>query len=630
MALACLVLPARQAAAQERGSISGTVVDGNRAPMRVTIVAKRSGTDTTRTAVSSEDGAFVLGGLLAGTYVITVESPGFVPYRSETVLAEGADVTLDIVLGYSLPDFVPVRDRWRMRFPIWNRYQPGVEGEYPFVPNRGADPYDQNVLKGDLPIAGTETFFVFTGILDVPLEYRSVPTPSGVSADRPGSEEFFGMPRQASGAVNAVASFELFHGSTAFKPRDWALRVTPQFQYNYAYTKERGLVDRSPGAGTTRARHHLALQEAFGEFKLADVSPNYDFVSVRAGIQPFTSDFRGFLFRDTNLGARLFGTLARNRVQWNLAYFDQLEKETNSELNLRHRRHQRVYIGNVYIQDFLTPGYTISPSVHINHDLDDEFVFDANGFLVRPSPIGSIAPHEVRATYVGLGGDGHLGRLNITHQFYQAFGTDELNGISGQETEINARFAALELSVDRDWYRIKAAAMFSSGDPDPDDDKAEGFDAIMENPNFAGGPFSFWNRQGIRLAQTEVGLVGRSTLLPALRSSKSEGQSNFVNPGLFLYSLGIDAEVTPKLRFTTTANYLQFHRVETLQRVLFQDQIRKAIGIDLGAGFQYRPWLNDNVLMTAGVSMLLPGQGFKDLLTSDRLATAFLTFTFVY
>ena len=136
--------------------------------------------------------------------------------------------------------------------------------------------------------------------------------------------------------------------------------------------------------------------------KLFDVGANFDFVSVRAGIQPFTSDFRGFLFRDTNLGVRLFGTWGRNRNQWNVAYFDQLEKETNSELNLFDGRNQHVVVANYYRQDFLTPGYTISPSFHANFDDGEEFFFDANGFLVRPSPVGVIQPHRVRSYYAGL------------------------------------------------------------------------------------------------------------------------------------------------------------------------------------------------------------------------------------
>ena len=105
----------------------------------------------------------------------------------------------------------------------------------------------------------------------------------------------------------------------------------------------------------------------------------------------------------------------------------------------------------------------------------------------------------MKAYYVGVGGDGHWGRLNITHQFYQAFGEDEFNGISGQPIDINAQFAAVELSIDKDWLRPRVGFVWASGDGDPDDDKATGFDAILDNPNIAGGPFSFWNRQGLRL-----------------------------------------------------------------------------------------------------------------------------------
>jgi hypothetical protein len=68
--------------------------------------------------------------------------------------------------------------------------------------------------------------------------------------------------------------------------------------------------------GTNRTDWHASLEEAFGEVKLADVNANYDFVSVRAGIQPFVSDFRGFIFSDNNLGARVFGALDNNRVQF--------------------------------------------------------------------------------------------------------------------------------------------------------------------------------------------------------------------------------------------------------------------------------------------------------------------------
>ena len=73
-----------------------------------------------------------------------------------------------------------------------------------------------------------------------------------------------------------------------------------------------------------------------------------------------TVSFRGFIFNDTNLGARLFGNLGNNRYQYNLAFFDMLEKQTNSGLNTFSLRDQRVVIANLYWQDFLTPGYTNS------------------------------------------------------------------------------------------------------------------------------------------------------------------------------------------------------------------------------------------------------------------------------
>jgi hypothetical protein len=529
----------------------------------------------------------------------------------------------------NIPDYVPCPDRWRLEFPVWQRYTPALEGEFPYVTGRRLDPYNRNVLKGDYPIAGNDVFFVLTAVSETPFEFRRVPTPGGVSTARPNTEPFFGKPEQTAVASEAIVSIELFKGDTSFAPRSWAFRVTPVFNTNYVNLGEFNNVNATPEEGKSRLRRDIALQEAFGEVKIADIGPNFDFISVRGGIQPFTSDFRGFLFRDTNLGIRAFGTWGRNRNQWNVAWFDQLEKETNSELNLTERRNQRVLVANYYRQDVGAQGYTISPSFHANMDRGDLF-FDANGVIVRPSPIGLIAPHEVKAYYAGFGGDGHWGALNITHQFYQAFGTDELNGIAGKELSINAQFAAAEASVDHDWWRIKGSVVWASGDKDPDDDKAQGFDAILDNPNIAGGPFSFWNREGLRLTQTFVGLKGRSSILPSLRSSKTEGQANFVNPGLLDFNVGWNAAVTPKLNLSVDANVLRFVDTAVLSRVLFQAAIDRSIGTDVGFGFQYRPALNDNVVITAGASVFAPSTGFKNLLTSEPLFAPFVVLTLRY
>ena len=99
----------------------------------------------------------------------------------------------------------------------------------------------------------------------------------------------------------------------------------------------------SPARATPTAhRNFFALQEAFAEIHIGDLSDTYDFLSSRWGIQPFKSDFRGFIFSDTNLGARIFGNWDNNRWQYNLVYFNQREKDTYSDLNTFESRHQNI------------------------------------------------------------------------------------------------------------------------------------------------------------------------------------------------------------------------------------------------------------------------------------------------
>jgi len=504
-----------------------------------------------------------------------------------------------------VPDFAPMRNRWDIPYPEDPR----------FVKGRRADPYNQNVLKGDKPVIGDSVFLVLTGILETPLEQRRLPVASGVSTKDPGSLEFFGRGGQTFTSPRALVSAEIFKGQTAFRPKSFAIKATGAFDLNYLRVQENNNVNVDVREGTTRQRHDFSLEEGFAEAKIADLSSYFDFVSVRAGIQPFVSDFRGFVFADSNLGARLFGNAANNRWQYNAAYFDLLEKETNSELNTFDRREQKVFVANLFRQDFLTHGYQVSLSYHRSQD-DASTHYDANGFLVRPAKVGSFRPHAIRANYLGLAGDGHLGRLNVSHAYYYVFGTDGDQPLAGRAQDIRAHMAAAELSLDRNWLRIKASAFWASGDDDATDGQARGFDSIYDAPNFAGGPFSFWDRSAIALTQTGVLLKAPGSLLPDLRANKFEGQASFVNPGVLLVGLGLDAEITPKLKGVVNANYLRFDKTGALDLLLFQPGIRKTIGVDLGAGFLWRPLLSENVLIEAGFTGLLPGAGFDDIYTS--------------
>jgi len=503
-------------------------------------------------------------------------------------------------------------DRWRIVPPAY---------ELDENPRSKYDAYNKNRLKGDYPIRGKDTFLVLTGISDTIAESRTLPTPSGVGSARPASFTFFGDNNQNLFAQDFVLTADVYEGDTTFQPVRQRIRATVIANITHLSVGENGIVKPDVERGTTRTTEHVALQELFYERKLRDLSPSYDFASVRVGSQPFNSDFRGFVFTDTNLGVRLFGNYNSNRTQYNLAFFDRLEKDTNSGLNtLTELRGQRVAVANVYRQDFLVPGYTQQFSIHYLSDSGGVH-YDRNGILVRPAPVGDFQPHSIRTAYLGEAGLGHIGRFNVDHAVYYVFGHDSLNPIAGADpllrtgssVHVSAGMAALEVSMDRDWIRPRLGFFYASGDKNPRDRQAHGFDSIFDAPDFAGGGFSFLNRMGIRLAGAGVVLIDRGSLLPSLRSSKEEGQPNYVNPGLELLTGGVDLELTPKIKTLFTVNYARFAAVQPLEEILFQDNIHRSLGTDISLGARWRPFLSNNLVIVGGVAAFLPGAGFKDI-----------------
>ncbi len=404
-------------------------------------------------------------------------------------------------LGYS-PGDQPVPNRWFIGFGRWQRYtDPSAETPYQTGVLKRWHPYLQSVLKGDAPILGEDIFLNLSLISFSQFEARTLPVPSGVSTARPDSAEFFGRSEQLFVSNDFQIGLDLFRGETAFKPVEWAIRLLHVFNLNYVDIEEANVLDPDPrgseGHRTSRYKNFFALQEAFFELHIRDLTHTYDFISSRFGIQPFVSDFRGFIFNDSNLGIRLFGNHDNNRLQWNVAFFDMREKDTYSDLNEFNARDQRVFIANVYRQDFFTKGYTAQLSFHASFDEASRH-YDKNGFLVRPAPIGDVRDHYVQSYYLGWTGDGHIGRLNITHALYLVVGEDSHNGIAGRKVDIFGQMAALELSVDKDWLRHKISFFYASGDSDPTNGQASGFDTILDRPFFIGGPFQLLCAPGIQ------------------------------------------------------------------------------------------------------------------------------------
>lgn len=650
LALLFLLSAPHSLALRQRGRIAGVVRDAAKAPVAGAPVTAINQV-TSRRRLTKTDAAGRFGfDVPPGAYRIIVDAPASPRLDRENVIVEpGKDAAVEIELkakpeGEKPAPFIDptageqppgaagdetiesapqtdahtreVRDRWRVNYPEYDRYgSPAGGRDIPFKRGKWYDPYSQNLIKGDYPILGNKVFMILSAVDLFIVEQRRTPTPSNINSARPGSAEFFGKPEVLGVNHTLQFSFEMFHGDTTFLPRNWAIKISPTLSIpNYVRTREVGVINVDPRRGTNRSDWHLSLEDAFAEVKLEDTNANFDFITVRAGIQPFVSDFRGFLYTDNNLGARVFGAFDNNRYQFNAAYFSQLEKDTNSGLNRFDTRHQNVYIFNIFRQDLITKGFTGQITAAYNDDRRAT-QFDRNGFLVRPALVGDARPHAIKVGYLGLNTDGHLGRINLTTSYYFAKGRDERNPIAGRPQSIRAHMAAAEGSIDFDYLRFRASGFFASGDKNPTDGTATGFDSILDDPNFVGGQFSFWNRVGIPLTQTAVGLVQPNSILPSLRSSKTQGQANFVNPGIFIYNGGVDVEVTQRMKAIFNANYLRFHRTESLEYLLFQNRIRHEIGWDLSVGVVYRPLLINNVQFTFGASTLKPGRGFRDIYT---------------
>ncbi|TVQ61936.1 MAG: hypothetical protein EA379_05860 [Phycisphaerales bacterium] len=521
-------------------------------------------------------------------------------------------------------DTVALPDRWRIGWPSWDRYgrqaptdrvlMNAMGGDVPFTLGHPLNPYDRNVLKGDYPIVGDDIFLNVTAVSDTLLNFRKLPTPSGVSASRPGSFDFFGDGEQLFFSQTALLSFDIFQGNTSFRPVDWLIRVSPAFNFNYLRLQEDNNVDIDVRKGDSRDDSHVLLQEAFFELHLGDTSHEFDFAAVRAGRQLFVSDFRGFIYNDIGDGVRLLGNLDSNRIQYNVAYFFQNEKDTNSGLSELDWRDQQVLIANLYIQDFIWLGYTTQFSFHWNRDRSGQR-FDTNGFLVRPSLAGSVTLQEIDAFYLGWAGDGHIGRLNVNHAFYYVTGKDRDNPIAGRDVDINAFLGALELSVDIDWFRPKVSFLYASGDSDPNDGAGGGFDAIFDNSFFAGGPSSFYHSQAFRLLG--VDLTGPNSSYNTLAGARAEGQANFVNPGTIIANAGFDAEITPRLRASFNANSIWMADTSSVELFLNQNDIDNHLGVETNLVLQWRPLLNNNIIITGGGSLFFPGKGFEDIYESD-------------
>jgi hypothetical protein len=539
--------------------------------------------------------------------------PGRSVDRYELPVCDASNLDSDAVTPWVDPFDLgaPVPDRWRIV-------------ELLGITTNLWDPYGaHNPLKGDLPMWGKDWFYSLIAISDTVIEPRRFPIPvGGATTQRPQSLDTIGDGDTLILAQNLIIENVIYKGDTVFRPPDWEFRFTSVFNINEVHADEKGILNVDPdGGGNNGIRRRdtfMGVQALFVDKHLRNVSDRFDFDSIRVGIQPFSSDFRGFLFQDSPFGIRLFGNRDNNKFQYNLAWFRRLEKDTNSGLNdiTQALRKDDVYVANVYWQDFLKKGFFSQASILYNRNREKGSIeYDKNGFIQRPSSLFEERfPRDYDVTYFGYSGDGHFDRVNLTTSLYYAYGRQDSTREQGAEETVSAYFAAAEMSMDFDWFRPRLSLLLASGDDDPFDDEANGFDAVFENPQFAGADTSFLIRQNVPfIGGGGVALMGRNGILPSLRPSKEQGQSNFINPGLMLIGLGADADIYPELRLSLNWNYVRFDSTEVLEALRQQSNIDKELGHDVSLSLTWRPFMSQNVVVRSSVATLIPGKGFDDL-----------------
>ena len=101
IAVACALLLPSAAMAQQRGSITGKVVDPDGLALPgATVTVKEQNTGFTRTAVTASTGAYTVPNLDPGTYTVTVTMPGFSTVnRKDQPITAGSEVVLELKMG---------------------------------------------------------------------------------------------------------------------------------------------------------------------------------------------------------------------------------------------------------------------------------------------------------------------------------------------------------------------------------------------------------------------------------------------------------------------------------------------------------------------------------------------------
>lgn len=333
----------------------------------------------------------------------------------------------------------------------------------------------------------------------------------------------------------------------------------------------------------------LSLEEAWVQLGVSE--GNW----ARLGIQRFQSDHAGLIYNDSDRGVVLHGTLGE--MACNFAYFAKTYDDAVSQLNrIDHQRPWHVIIVNleVPVGDGDRVKMQVIPSFHFSID--------------RTGPV------ETNVGYLGASAAGKLGDFQVLAAGYWAFGEQEGGMVSADKQTIEAFQILADVGYPlMEGKVIPHVGMFmASGDDDPTDRRARGFDAIYDNVSAWGfNHFIIRNRinlDGASLARANSGLFTMRDF---------DEPANFVNPGILAFNFGLTTHWTDE--FTTDFNVgpaILPH--SDVPAAVLGRSVGNDVGLAMNVNGSYD--VSKNVTVIGGLAAFVPDDGAKDIFGGNRTA----------
>jgi hypothetical protein len=388
--------------------------------------------------------------------------------------------------------------------------------------------------------------------------------------------------------------------------------------------------------------------------------------SVRVGLQDYQSDFIGSIYHDTDLGARVYGVLGKN-IEWSLYGARRMENDLLSGFNDDDDRDQELVIAH----SMFKIGETLfMPSIHYNNDSEGDHEHGRTGTPINASGLpvtlaGDVEydrkREEVNAFYLGFTTYGPLGPFKMLTGLYGVVGDQENGSVQGVDLRNTARLLR-GLSPDKsNDYNIKAFTgyvdiaypvqeslllhtgyFYASGDDDPLDNDAEGFDAISDEVNIWGdrgvviddrlqfhvpalGPFK--NGKSIN----SITVVRDDSPYTSLRDS--DANSNFINPGVQAYNFGATSNPLTWLSINSNFTYFWWAHPDTVEEAIAavnfvntgavnKVNMSQVIGYELSVDANFT--LNKKTAIFSGAAVFCPDESLTSIYAENDEATNFV------